>query len=102
MEEEATHARAKKAQIRDENVVLSWKLRDLESIQTMCDRHKEYRLKTEEDCGKFYRDSEKLKDQLVAAKNKRTQLIEKNKSLEEELAKVKATLRSGQVSSEPL
>ena len=80
LKEEATHARAKKAQIRDENVVLSWKLRDLESIQTMCDRHKEYRLKTEEDCGKFYRETERLKDELVAVKNKRTKLAEKTKA----------------------
>ena len=104
LEEEATHARAKKAQILDDNVALSWKLRELEDMKRQSDRQKEYRLRTEEDCGKFYRENEKLKDELVAAKNKRTQLAEKNKSLEEELAKVKAklkaTVKSGPASSE--
>ena len=100
LKEEATHARAKKAQILDDNVALSWKLRELEDMKRQSDRQKEYRLKTEEDCGKFYRENERLKEEMEAAKDKRKKLIEKNKKLEEELAKLKATLKSDPVSSE--
>ena len=102
LEEQATHARAKKAQILDDNVALSWKLKELEDMKRQSERQKEYRLKTEEDCGKFYRENERLKEEMEAGKDKRKKLVEKNKKLEEELATLKATLKSGPVSSEPL
>ena len=81
-----TQAIQKRTKVQDENVALSWKVRDMERIKYAYERHKDFRLQTEQDCG-------------VILEEKRTAL-RKCARLEEELAKLKATLKSDPVSSE--